>query len=227
MPRQPYLRVVPNPKNNRYDIGTHVLAQRPELETLIAHCVMSWPHIEAEMSILLGQLLGSDNAAALAVFQELRRSSAQRDAIGAAAKAALDKADQELVYAVLNVHKGIEAERNAIVHGHFGTATSLPEALIWQTTADFIALRADQTFTDAPTWDDAKQKILLESLWVYRKADFEALLADLKRLASLWFHLTRYLRTKDQKARAEEYDRLCGQPRVAQELATLRQKNSS
>jgi hypothetical protein len=52
---------------------------------------MSWAPVEAEMALLLGHLLKADNAAALAVFQSLRRSSAQREAISEAARFALNE----------------------------------------------------------------------------------------------------------------------------------------
>jgi hypothetical protein len=98
---------------------------------------MAWPHVEAEMAVLFAQLLGADNAAALAVFQALRRSSAQRDAISEAAKVSLNDTDQELLSAVLNAHASVETERNALCHGHFGTSTKMPDGLIWMTTNDY------------------------------------------------------------------------------------------
>src|ERR1700724_3338471 len=139
MSRQPYLNLIPRPSGAKYDIGTRSIGTRPDLEKIIGHCLMAWPHIEAEMALVLGQLLGAQRDAALAVFQSLRRSSAQRDAISEASKASLSEADQELLSAVLSVHKSIEAERNALAHGHFGTSTALPDALIWMNTNDFVS----------------------------------------------------------------------------------------
>jgi hypothetical protein len=142
MPRQPYLGVVRQPKGAKIDFGTHVLRARPELQVIICDCLLAWPFVEAEMAVLLGQLLGAENAAAMAVFQAMRRSLSQREAISEAARYALDQQDQELLSAILNIHKAVEGERNSLCHGHFGTSTRLPEALIWQTTNDYITFRA-------------------------------------------------------------------------------------
>ena len=47
------------------------------------------PFLEMELALLLGKLLGSPNEAAIAVFQIIRRSSTQRDAILEAVATAL------------------------------------------------------------------------------------------------------------------------------------------
>lgn len=101
MARQPFKPFADKHPGGMIDIGTRAVAQRPELFALVGKCLVSWPHIEAEMALALGALLGADNDAALAVFQILRRSSNQRDAISAAA-GPLD-IDQDLMAAVLNV----------------------------------------------------------------------------------------------------------------------------
>jgi uncharacterized membrane protein len=118
MPRQPFKPFADQNRGGMIDIGTRATEKRPELFALVGKCLTSWPHIEGEMALVLGQLLGANNAAALAVFQTLRRSSAQRDAISEAAKATLSETDQELLTAILNVHKSVETERNALAHGH-------------------------------------------------------------------------------------------------------------
>jgi hypothetical protein len=211
----------------KYDIGTHCIGQRPELEKLICSSTMSWPFIEAEMAVVLGLLLKADNPTALAVFQSLRRSSAQRDAIAEAGRVALNDADQELLGAVLNVHKSVEAERNALVHGHFGTATSLPDAFIWQNTTDYVLFRASVTIPPQSRLDEAKMERLLSTMYVYRKADLEAIYCEIKELAQIWHDLTQYLNytlPKDSRLRGEAYSRLCGQSRIAQELENIRRK---
>jgi hypothetical protein len=230
MPRQPYMRVVPQPKGAKIDVGTHVIGSRPELENQIAHCLMAWPHVEAEMALFLGQLLGAQNVAALAVFQALRRSSSQREAISEAAKATLNDEDQEILSAVLNFHKSIEAERNALSHGHFGTSTKLPDDFIWMTTKDYIAARSPYEFGSPPRWDDEAHAKLLQSVWVYRKSDLTKILQDMKELAHIWFNLRRYAQAERKTAdkRAELYHQLCDEPHIAQELLKLRRaKNPS
>ena len=73
------------------DIGIRAISQRPEHFAVVGKCLAAWPHVEAEMALMLGQLLGADNTAVMAVFQALRRSSVQRDAILEAARVSLPK----------------------------------------------------------------------------------------------------------------------------------------
>src|ERR1700686_5445893 len=91
MSRQPLAPFVERNPSGHYNVGTHALGLRPELELIIAECLMAWPPAEAEMALILAQLLGaSESEAALVVFQSLRRSSAQREAISEAARVTLD-----------------------------------------------------------------------------------------------------------------------------------------
>jgi hypothetical protein len=101
---------------------------------------MAWPIVEIEMAVILGHLLGTKNAATIAVFEQLRRSSAQRDAIMAATNVVLEERDREIISASLNAHKAIESERNAFAHGHFGLSSILPDAF---TMDEFGGLRSN------------------------------------------------------------------------------------
>jgi hypothetical protein len=142
MPRKPFKPFADRNPGGRIDIGTRTLTERPALLTLVGKCLTAWPHIEAEMALVLGQLLGAHNSdAAMAVFQALRRSSAQRDAIFEAGRA-LHPTDRDLLSAVLNVHKSVEAERNALAHGHLGTYSFMPRKRgeHWTKEIDYVYL---------------------------------------------------------------------------------------
>ena len=227
MARQPYLTVVKDPKGGMIDVGTRSIGQRPDIESRIGNCLMAWPHIEAEMAVVFAQLIGGDNVAALAVFQTIRRSVSQRDAISEAAKVSLNEIDTELLSAILSLHKSIEAERNALAHGHFGTSTKLPDAVVWMNTADYIATRTSITLTNNPQWDDERHLKLLSRLSVYNATDISAIHSDMRELADIWYNFTLYLRSPPlSKARADKYRQLCERPRIPEELEKLRQKNS-
>ena len=58
--------------------------KRPELEALVGECLMAWPQVDAELGLFFGQL-AMPSAPMIAVFQALRRSSNQREAIATAA----------------------------------------------------------------------------------------------------------------------------------------------
>ena len=110
MPRQSYLKITGPNKAANLDIGPNSLGKHPELEAIMGRCIMAWPSVEVEMAMILGHLIGAKDTAALAVFNQLRRSSAQRDAIMEAAKIILDASSLELLTAFLNVYKSRDRE---------------------------------------------------------------------------------------------------------------------
>jgi hypothetical protein len=222
MPRQPFKPYADRHRGGRIDIGTRAISQRPELFALVGKCLIAWPHIEAEMALLLGQLLGADNAAALAVFQTLRRSTAQRDAISEAGKASLDKTDFELLTAILSVHKAIESERNALAHGHMGIYSDMDDAVLWLSTADYIAFKSLLVLVGDRNYDETKREKLNSCLYYYKAPDLEAILNDIDLMGWIWSEMRDYLQATRPQQRAELYHRLCDRPRVAQELGRLR-----
>jgi hypothetical protein len=174
MPRKPYLSLVGRRRGKGDEavrIGTEAAHERPELQRIIGGCLMSWPFVETELALLLGRLLGSPNEAAIAVFQLIRRSTTQRDAILEAGRYTLNSDDQELLIAVMNLVKPVEAERNALAHGHFGVSSLLPKDLLWQDTVDYLAHRTNVTLRGQLGWDKDKHDSIMKTFFVYTKAD--------------------------------------------------------
>ena len=188
MLRRPYLEIVQDPVGATIDVGTRVTGQHPALEGILGGCVMVWTHVEAEMALFLGHLLGAQNSVTLAVFQAIRRSNPQRSALAEAAKLSLDADDYSLFAAVFDAHKVLEDERNALTHGHFGTSTKLPEGLVWMNAKEYLTIPAKMTFTVTPTWDDDDQIDLLSKLWVYRAVELQEICDSTKELSLLWFN---------------------------------------
>jgi hypothetical protein len=176
------------------------------------------------MAIMLGTLLKADNAAAVAVFQILRRSSAQRDAISEAAKATINRDDQELLNAILNVHKSTETERNSLAHGVLGVCEEISDGIAWLQADDFVMLRLKFHMEEGFVYDEAEEKRLASKAFIYKGKDLESLLEEIKELWGVWFKLLTYLRYP--LASSEERRQLCDQPRIAQELQLIRQKNN-
>lgn len=225
MPRQPFVQVTRKHKAGNLDVGAGALGQRPELEQVIAHCVMAWPHVEIEMAMILGHLIGAKDDATLAVFHNLRRSMAQRDAIMEAAKIVLNDADLELLVAILNVHRSVEAERNSLCHGHFGVSSEVPDGLVWMNTSDYVFVKSRFSLRpeEKPPIED-----LLARLYVYRLPDLAAIFEETKTLGIHWYELLQYFRSRGRELEhGGRYRQLCDQPRIAQELAILRRKNNA
>jgi hypothetical protein len=217
MPRQPFAILRQKYPGGNISIGTTVLGNRPELEAIVGKCLMAWPIAESELGLALGQLLGIGNEAALAVFSTLRRSTAQREAVSAAAEVALEDGDLKLLTAMLDVHKSIEAERTALSHGHFGTYDKLSDAILWMTSADYVQLKAklhlaNMVFTDEMKFD------LFSRIYVYRKDDLTKIYDDILYCTAMWPEAINWLRSHSQQ-RHVLHRQLCDQIRIAQALA--------
>ena len=134
---------------------------------------------------------------ALAVFRTLRRSSAQRDAMSEAARATLSEIDQELLAAILNVHKSIEAERNALAHGHLGTYSLMPDAILWLNTADYIAFKTVIVLMGDRSYDEAKREKLNSCLSYYNAADLQSIAEDIDAMGWIWSEFIDYLQANN------------------------------
>lgn len=219
MPRQPLAPFVERHPGGTYSVGTTVLGTRPELESIIGECLMAWPPAEAEMALVLAQLLGaSESEAALAVFHSLRRSSAQREAISEAARITLahDDNGRSLLAAILAVHKSIEDDRNDLTHGHFGTYTELADGIIWMNTKSYVDFKTRMELAHQILTPELNRG-LRSNLFFYRKADLERILVSIKEIADIWHTFTLYLRSRNPR-RAELYSLLCDRSRIRQEL---------
>ena len=171
MPRKP----LPENASKLWSIGPEALVRRPEHAGAIGRCLGLWTDVELQMAIVLAVLLKANTEAAIAVYLILRRGSARSDAIMAAAKATLDKRDQELISAVLTVHKSVEAERNSLAHGCWGTCNKIPDSVLWVDVADNANFVADyfskepgksRTFSGREHADFAKKLFYYYLRWV-------------------------------------------------------------
>jgi hypothetical protein len=165
------------------------------------------------MTLTLGALLEVNNDVAFALFNSLRRSSGQRDAIAEAARASsLEPEELELITALLNVHKSIEAERTALAHGHFGIVDELSDGVIWEAANDYIHFQASMTLgPTAANYNEEKHRRLVQTLFVYRDSDLNQMIADFAWLGQYWSDFIAYHGTKnDSEKRAVLYRRLCG-----------------
>jgi hypothetical protein len=225
MPRQPLLSLTDNP--GHILIGQVTRGERPELEAITAQCITVWPEVEAQIAVLLGFLLKSDNQAALVVFHSLRRSSAQYSTVSKAASVSLNARDQELLAATISATKSLEKERNALVHGHFGTASNIPDGITWMHTDDYVQLGI-QGQVHHQLIDDGVRQQVYSALYVYRAQDLQSILNGIKELAVFWYNLLQYLRmyTAIQNAALidERYQQICAAPLIAQALENLRRR---
>jgi hypothetical protein len=225
MARQPFLPFLLRNREGRFDVGTQALRRRPEIELLIANCLMAWPPAEAEMALLLAWLLGAqESEATLAVFQSLRRSSRQRDALTEAARIVLSEGDRELLGAIINVHKTVESERNALTHGHFETYSLLTDGVVWMDTKTYLDVKTRIELAYQPMSDEFL-KTMYSKVRIYKASDLENIFESIKDIADIWGKFVQYLRASPA-VQAELNQRLSERPRVSQELDKIRRNKS-
>ena len=181
-----------------------------------------------ELALILGQLLGSPNEAAIAVFQIIRRSATQREAISEAALCTLSPDDNDLLTAILCVEKAIEAERNALAHGHFGTSSLLPNDLVWEETKDYLAHRTNITLRAQAGWDRERHEQAIRTLYVYTKPDLELIYKDIVDLGNALHLFLMYLQEcgKTNGTPSLQRRQLCDQSKIARELERLRHEKN-
>lgn len=113
-----------------WSVGPEALTLRPSHGATIGECLSYWPEVEYQMALMLALLLHADNPAAVAVYTQLRRSTAKHQALETAAKFRLSVKEQLLFDAVLCELKSTEAERNYLAHGLWGYCKDLPDAIL-------------------------------------------------------------------------------------------------
>lgn len=111
--------------SNRYPkakatFGIRFVEDRPECAAIIARCSAIWSYIESETALLLATILKINTEPALAMFLAMQNSRTQIDVLSAAAETVLSRDDFKLFKSIMNVRKGMETERNHLIHGVFG-----------------------------------------------------------------------------------------------------------
>jgi hypothetical protein len=219
MGRQPLVRTISPHRAYHANLrfGVSAIMKRPESSKLIGDCMAKWSYIETEMAVVLGILLKTESTALLAVFQILRRSSSQREAIEEAAKTALESHHQDLLTAILNVHRAIEADRNFLAHGIIGECDEVPDGILWIQPSDIMALRIRFHLEHDFEFSEQERKDLADKAYVYRNSDLQRIGNDVHDLWDIWFEFRSIAHYPT--ASGEGYRRLCDRPRIAQELA--------
>lgn len=127
MPAQPLSRV--RTKANIY-FGVAAFQKNPDLAILPLLVIARWSTIDGTLALLLAKMLKSDIAIGVAMCQALASGEARRDALSAAARASLQRADLNLFDAVMKVIKPSRDRRNEFAHHIWGYSEDIPNALL-------------------------------------------------------------------------------------------------
>lgn len=169
------------------------MSERQELASLVARAVAGWSEIEGQMGTLLVKMLGANARPALAMFSALTSAPAKIATVKAAAETVLQPASNEMFQAVLSVASRRAKQRHSLAHNVWGTAEAIPDALLLAESQDIAgywmqAFQAGELFSRAgvaPAFDWPREKIL-----VYRKADFEEIIAQMDELYDYFYQVS-------------------------------------
>src|ERR1700730_15171009 len=128
------------------------------------------------------------------------------------------EAERELFAAIQIVHKGIEAQRNDLAHGCYGSIRAIADALLWVETKHMTNWTISVWNKDA---NNARTGLehdeLARHMFVYKKTDLEAIFQEMQVIWQIIFDFIGYLRRPLQPSIAETADeiflRLCNGPR--------------
>jgi hypothetical protein len=109
------------------------------------------------MAILLAAIMRAHNDTSIAVYLSLRRNTSRDDAILKAAQFSLDASGIEMLEAILLHSRSLEAERNALSHGHWGMCDQIADGILWASAEDIVLFSVDWK---AKSIKDAKKTIL-------------------------------------------------------------------
>ncbi len=230
MPRQPLTKLLGKSKSfTSWAWALPATWAHPELIGIIGECLMLWPEAELEAALLLANLMKAETDATISVYSKLRRSVSRREALKAAAEVSLDERDLQLFEAVLSVYSRVEADRNDLAHGCFGTSFDIPDGLLWIEQQHFARiLTKNKTMT---LWDgESTQRIRPYSefepyIFVYKQNDLAYIRKDIEELIMTMKMFNGYLswdlseKPSSVYLREELYFQLCLEPRIREVLA--------
>lgn len=215
--------------SNRYPkakptFGTRFIEDRPECAVIIARCSSTWSYVEQETALLLARILKINTEPALAMFLAMQSTRTQIEVLTAAARSALTPEDFTLFQAIMNLRKGMEAERNHLIHGLIGGSLLVQNGILWVDQKDYARHTATVWGTD---YSQMETKYL-DEVFVYEAEDLETVAQNLEWLHEFMGFFRGYVSSTNGPWRAERYPQLCAEPRVRAELDRMKeaQKNT-
>lgn len=164
--------------------GGEAVAERPLLAVKIAVIANLWTSIEGHMAYALGSMIGSDDRVAMAILSKVQTATAKSQMIRAIGKASLPPFMQPELGQVLGAFDALAPARNKVVHGLWGTTEAEPEGLLWvpPNAPSRLSLGMIAAMKAGRAEEHIKEVLSGSELW--EASDFDAIIADLSRLAS-------------------------------------------
>ena len=117
----------------------YALQERPILAARIGIITVTWSEIERLLGMLLADMLGSDKPLGMSIYLGMQSEGPQRTIIKTVAEAKMPPEVADRVNAHLASVRDSSPGRNKVVHGVWGIANELPDALIRVETKAYLA----------------------------------------------------------------------------------------
>jgi hypothetical protein len=122
----PFDRILPDAK---FKLRADALADKPGMAAIVTMIFALWAEVEYYLAQLLTQILRDDTGPAIAIYETLRSQSMQRQALNAAAGAALSPEDYDLFDATMSLVEGVSTPRHQLAHWLWVVCEQRPELL--------------------------------------------------------------------------------------------------
>jgi len=219
--KQPYL---PTFKKYKVNIGIEAIELLPEISMVVARIISNWTLVETQLSRFLSICLGANTEPSVALYLSLKNSRAKKDALEAVVSLTLQQQDQELFYATMRWKEAVEKSRNDIAHGVFGASLQTRDHLFWISTGDY-AIHSVAVQSQIQKGTNAQG--LYKRLFVFEIGSLERIAREIESLFHFLGFFGGYLTSSDPDWRRDRYPHLCSEPRVAEELRNLRERQKT
>ncbi len=217
MPPQPLLKTYPNAG---MAFAPELTINRPEVAAWIAQCITCWSWVETQTSGLFTLLLGLNVEAGMELYNSFGGASLKENGIKILARSNLERADYEIIDALLKVVNSHQRTRDKIAHWYWGLSDQIPDGLVLIDPKDLLIrnarVEAKLRVGEHATHDDLR--IPLEKVYVYRIKDLQADATAFTELADLVTKCHRLCMVRNRKRRAELRDALSKDGRLAARL---------
>lgn len=163
------------------------LLERPKLAVKIALVAAMWQSVENDLANIFMHLLGSEEHAALEIFNSLIDRNLRKEALVAVAKNRLPPPLLERATALFGEARRHANRRNMVVHATWATISVRPESLMRVDEADILRFRhliqnqsLERAFANhigAPVPEAKIGSDVEVTLMEYRERDFDEILA--------------------------------------------------
>jgi hypothetical protein len=210
-----------------YSCGIHfgpdIVLREPEIASAAMNVIANFAEVESAMGGLLAVMLSGASSPVVAMYNSLKASGVQREALKSVAQDVLDNKCYKLFSAIVKIYETCTVERNKIAHWTWGYADEIPNALLLMSPKQRVLQRQDwESFFSSLTVGvrsglDHPLPNYGEIL-IYRAADFADVTTSLNRVASFvaCFHGVAMRNQPD--LRASVFEALSSEPEIAKIL---------